>query len=129
MNNAAKLEAVYAQIQKIACKGLCFDACGPIVMSGVEYARLGEPVFTTLRCPVLGPDNRCTKYEVRPTICRLWGVAEGTQCPHGCEIEGGQKIDGQVILTQIKAISPSLKPNIVKMMNQAAESLRNLGEK
>jgi len=27
------------------------------------------------KCPALGIDNKCLIYDVRPTICRLWGTA------------------------------------------------------
>jgi hypothetical protein len=29
-------------------------------------------------------DGRCSIYQDRPLICRLYGVAEGLPCPHGC---------------------------------------------
>lgn len=35
-------------------------------------------------CPAL-VENRCTVYDVRPTICRLWGAGPGMACPWGCE--------------------------------------------
>jgi hypothetical protein len=28
-------------------------------------------------------------YEVRPMICRLWGMTPGMRCQFGCEPEGG----------------------------------------
>ena len=40
-------------------------------------------------CPLLDRiTKRCTAYEVRPFICRAWGVTERMVCPHDCEIEG-----------------------------------------
>src|SRR2546429_6087610 len=44
--------------------------------------------YTTLFRSMLR-NGRCTVYEVRPMICRLWGMVEGMQCPHGCVPEGG----------------------------------------
>lgn len=123
MSRTAKLEAVYAQIPKIACKGKCHEACGPITMSGLEYERLGKPKFKSLTCPVLDADKRCSRYEQRPTICRLWGVVDGMSCPYGCEIEGGQLIDGGAILAQIHQISSSIKPDLVQLYTMAAEQL------
>lgn len=41
----------------------------------------------TLTCSALGADNRCRGYEARPLICRIFGVAEELQCPHGCVAE------------------------------------------
>src|SRR5579875_849678 len=92
------LADVYARIPEIECKGLCEDSCGPIAMSVEEDARLrargvvippmleavaaidrGEDYY----CPAL-QDRRCTVYEDRPAICRLWGATESMPCPHGC---------------------------------------------
>lgn len=35
-------------------------------------------------CPFLEAE-RCSIYEERPFMCRVWGVADGLTCPHGCE--------------------------------------------
>lgn len=92
------LEEVYARIPAVACKGLCVDSCGPIAMSVDEEARLHErgvkvpplpdAVAAVERgedyyCPAL-EDGRCRVYDVRPTICRLWGATRSMPCPHGC---------------------------------------------
>jgi Fe-S-cluster containining protein len=37
-------------------------------------ALLAEMAAETLRCPLLGKDDRCILYEVRPITCRLYGV-------------------------------------------------------
>jgi Fe-S-cluster containining protein len=36
-------------------------------------------------CPYL-EDGRCSVYDVRPLVCRLWGLvdAPGLRCEHGC---------------------------------------------
>ena len=93
-----KLAEVYARIPDFECKGLCQDACGPIAMSreedlrlrrrGVVVPPLAEAVAAIERgedyyCPAL-VDGRCSVYEDRPTICRLWGATESMPCPHGC---------------------------------------------
>lgn len=92
------LADVYARIPPVACKGLCEDSCGPIAMSVEEDARLQElgvriPSMVDkvgvvegggdYYCPALA-DGRCSVYEDRPTICRLWGATESMPCPHGC---------------------------------------------
>lgn len=38
---------------------------------------------------MLTADRRCGVYEVRPLICRLWGIIESLPCPYGCVPEGG----------------------------------------
>jgi len=92
------LEDVYRKIPQVECKGLCIDSCGPIAMSkaeddrlrerGVEIPPMAEAVAKIERgqdysCPAL-KDGRCSVYEQRPTICRLWGATESMRCPHGC---------------------------------------------
>ena len=92
------LEDVYRKIPQVECKGLCIDSCGPITMSkaeddrlrecGVEIPPIAEAVAKIERgqdyfCPAL-KDGRCSVYEQRPTICRLWGATESMRCPHGC---------------------------------------------
>lgn len=98
------LDAIYARIPKLSCKGRCADSCGPIGMTVLErerIARRGVAIPThqealrrvsagvpgCLNCPALTAVGRCSVYGVRPLICRLWGVAEAMPCPHGCEPE------------------------------------------
>lgn len=105
------LEDVYAKLPSVACKGLCWNSCGPIDMSNTERQRITDlgatiPPFSQQRsqewaagakhyCPALKfgarPDGGigCSVYEARPFICRVWGVGEGDlACPHGCETDG-----------------------------------------
>lgn len=106
--------AAWSKIPPMVCKGLCAESCGPIdaspqekallAMRGIQLAPIAEAVTTILLggdfyCPAL-KDGRCTVYDVRPTVCRLWGVVEGMPCPWGCEPEGGRLPDmiGQAIL-------------------------------
>lgn len=41
--------------------------------------------FETMRCPLLGPDDRCSAYDARPMVCRLYGLvdAPGMTCKRG----------------------------------------------
>lgn len=86
-----QLEALYAELPSMECRGLCSESCGPVMMSRLEWQaicrRIGrEPRATaTLTCPMLS-EHRCTVYDIRPTICRLWGLVddETMRCPHGC---------------------------------------------
>ncbi|MGH9095390.1 MAG: YkgJ family cysteine cluster protein [Acidimicrobiales bacterium] len=92
------LADVYARIPEVPCKGLCQESCGPIAMSQDEDRRLRELRVTIPSmaegvaaidrgeeywCPALR-DGRCTVYDDRPTICRLWGATRSMPCPHGC---------------------------------------------
>lgn len=108
-----ELHDLYGELPRVKdCKGICWNACGPIDMSDAERRRITElgvdiPVFTTERsrqwsnneplyCPALkfSPDDYpggvgCSVYDDRPLICRVWGVGEGDlACPHGCETTG-----------------------------------------
>jgi Fe-S-cluster containining protein len=92
------LSHVYSQIPPVNCQGRCLDSCGPISMSrqeearlvaqGVEIPPMAEAMAALERgedyyCPAL-IDGRCSVYDDRPTICRLWGATESMRCPYGC---------------------------------------------
>lgn len=91
-----RLDAIYATLPTIDCKGLCHDSCGVVPMSRVESRRILEregmekapPLVKdeegAWTCPLLTADKRCRVYDIRPLICRLYGVVQGMQCPHGC---------------------------------------------
>ena len=97
---AAKLDALYAELPKLDCKGLCVDSCIPVDVApgerkqiqrdtGVELPSRETQLAQGCSACVALKEGRCTVYEVRPLICRLWGIDEGMKCPHGCEPEGG----------------------------------------
>jgi Fe-S-cluster containining protein len=91
---AAEIEALYASIPSVDCKGLCFDSCGPVVSTLAEEdllrakgIRPPHPRFD-LQCSKLTSGNRCSIHPDRPAICRLYGVVKGYQdvmaCQFGC---------------------------------------------
>lgn len=90
----ARLDAVYARLPRIACKGLCADSCGPIILSPLEADRAKRARSdrlapsthsdTDVRCRYLTPARRCSVYAVRPLICRVWGLVKRMSCPRGC---------------------------------------------
>ena len=98
----AHLEAIYARIPDVQCKGLCQDACGPITGGHRELVRMRRAGVTLLpvlaqvqrlgsegyTCPAL-VDGQCSTYGVRPAICRVWGAAEDLPCPFGCRPANG----------------------------------------
>lgn len=104
----AQLDALYAELPTIECQRKCALACGPIDMSNTERERIAElgvtiPVFTgaaaqrwadnekidTCRAlkphPLMKNQGICGVYEVRPMICRLWGLTESMPCEWGCK--------------------------------------------
>ena len=99
----AKLDAVYATLPALACRGECAIACGPIVLTDLEARRLQvathqkpRTVIKLLadggpnteqpreRCIYLTAADRCGVYAIRPLICRAWGVVRMMSCMHGC---------------------------------------------
>lgn len=96
------LALIYAKVPKIACIGKCQACCGPIGAEDAEVTAFekvtGKPFpdpFVVLdlpgmTCPLLDvATGRCSVYQHRPLICRLWGVIDrdGMRCPHGCKPE------------------------------------------
>lgn len=120
MNNTAKLQAIdaiYAALPRMECKGLCQACCTTFGMTGLEKKRIEAVVgqFKTKRvmvraeaskhipglpgprlgihdvleckvCPFL-KEGRCSVYDIRPAICRMWGLTMQTKCQHGCQPE------------------------------------------
>ncbi|MBI1887166.1 MAG: YkgJ family cysteine cluster protein [Nitrosomonadales bacterium] len=104
MKNSAKLakiDALLSGLPTFQCKEGCYDCCGPVQLSRLEYIRcihasgrtakdvkrqmqnnLKQGIYT---CPLLDVETKqCAVYSVRPAICRLFGVVKGELlCPHG----------------------------------------------
>lgn len=87
---AHRLDAVYATLPTMECKGLCQESCGPLGMTPAEAKRLKEltgiepSCDESLTCVYL-KEGRCSAYEARPAICRLWGMEESMSCEFGCK--------------------------------------------
>src|SRR6185369_12744005 len=103
MSKLKKLEAIYKKIPDIDCIGLCHPSCTIVPAAKIEIKRAkgrmgGKNPFnptTALKelkagankipsCSAL-KDKKCSIYTARPAICRLYGVAEGLDCPFGCQ--------------------------------------------
>ena len=88
-----RLDALYAELPQLECRGLCADSCGAISMGLHEARRIERLTAQPLRlmatleqsCPYLEAE-RCTVYEARPLVCRVWGLVDehGLRCEHGC---------------------------------------------
>jgi Fe-S-cluster containining protein len=84
----AKRWALYEELPSVECKGYCYRECkAEIPIFAGEAERL--PQFTTAQgqwCPFLDlQTKRCTVHQIRPGICRLYGVTEGLPCRWGCK--------------------------------------------
>lgn len=105
-----RLQSIYDALPVLKCQARCQEACGPIVMTKFEWeriqARLGyTPVGdASLNCPMLDPGmGTCTVYDIRPAICRLFGMVETLRCKWGCIPERYlTHDDGHAILAQIE---------------------------
>ncbi len=117
---ADQLAAVYARIPEVHCQRKCQDYCGPIPMEPVEDQSIfGKPWSYTfekqpmafnpvspLNCPKLARDGNCMVYDLRPTICRLFGVVKRMACPFGCEPDRWLSDDESYeILREVRRIS------------------------
>lgn len=103
------LEQVYSLVPELECKGKCQESCGPIDLSDKEREiikefciknnipyhhidkitplKLYQDMHKTdeeLMCPYL-KDGKCSIYEARPLICRLWGNIDSMPCLWGCK--------------------------------------------
>lgn len=83
------LEEIYAQVPEVHCKGLCTQACGPVLASPAEnqiilerHGSLPLPL-PNLQCDKL-KEGRCSIYSARPLVCRLFGAVREMRCPFGC---------------------------------------------
>lgn len=88
-----RIDAIYAKLPALQCRGLCSDSCGPIEMSVRERQRIegaaGKPVTCGpgASCSMLTEDRRCSVYAIRPGICRVWGSVRSMRCHYGCRPE------------------------------------------
>ena len=93
-------EELYGQIPQMACESACSDCCCLVRFSRYEVAQIDTvriicAVFkrfrqaTTQKCPYVTQENRCSIYQVRPFVCRLFGTAdhERLRCPKGLRPE------------------------------------------
>lgn len=113
----ATLDDLFAMVPDVRCKGLCTDACTVIGMGTAERERVdavGGKVndldrvaeITSPVCPSLTV-GRCSIYADRPLICRLYGAAEGLECPHGCRPASGKLMsrrNAQVLLALARTV-------------------------
>lgn len=96
----AALDALYAELPPIQCRGLCADSCGRLPLYPVEQERIareagvdipdGRGIPTPAVCPALTMLGRCGVHEIRPMICRIWGLVENLPCEWGCVPDGGR---------------------------------------
>jgi hypothetical protein len=110
------IDTIYRTLPVVDCKGLCTDTCGPIPMSKAEYLRMvaagATPAVKDGRCTNL-VDGRCSSYDERPGICRLFGGVDNPLmvCPHGCKVTNGpmNSDQGGLVLSMLTKIGGGVK--------------------
>jgi hypothetical protein len=126
------VDALYATLPEMKCQGLCSDSCGPVGMSIRERARIIERARKPITCgayascSLLTDDRKCSVYDIRPMICRLWGLVASMPCPYGCRPEGGLLPDseGARLLVAADGIGGSdMGEQLYKMAAQALEAM------
>lgn len=136
----AKLAVFYDSLPKVACTGQCHDCCGPINWGSNEAQlvelKTGKPAVLVqrdkeLRCGYLNDEKRCEVYELRPLICRLFGLVEKMRCPFGCEPERWlTDEEARGLLQKMKVLvggylpiiaDASVDPKIVEYLNKLAQ--------
>jgi Fe-S-cluster containining protein len=52
----------------------------------VAHGKIPLATVGTGDCPFLNAEKKCEHHDVRPGLCRLWGVVQAPpmECPHGC---------------------------------------------
>lgn len=119
----AKFRELYEEVPSIDCKGGCHNACCFIVCTIHEKERVekltgkkfetvdlmeqpktrigsdGRPLARFV-CSALTEDGRCSVYDDRPLICRLYGVSEGMPCFRGCKPDRALSHDETLDLIQ-----------------------------
>lgn len=88
---AVTIAKLYRRVPAIECQGKCAQSCGPIVVTRGEHRAMvdaagGQPFTVDAALSTCGylKDGRCSIYDARPLLCRLWGVADPMVCPYGC---------------------------------------------
>lgn len=93
MDITEEIDRLYATLPHIECQRRCQKYCGPILMSKAESDRIAERIGRTpqdnedLSCPMLSLMGNCKIYDIRPAICRIYGLTKSLRCQFGCTPE------------------------------------------
>lgn len=77
-------------LPRMRCDTGCGDCCGPVPVDALELHRVREharakgitPKAQGIVCPFY-QEGKCAVYEVRPTLCVLFGHLRGLKCSRG----------------------------------------------
>lgn len=87
MSDRVQHRQLYREMPEMDCIADCTDCCGPVVLTKYEAQRLGvdgciTPTNEYGKC-IFSIENRCSVYDKRPFLCRLFGTVEKLPCPYG----------------------------------------------
>ncbi len=137
---ARRIQDLYAQVPAVDCRGDCATTCTSFPIPRIEKRLIRratgidlgpkhrDPRTTT--CPLLDQAGRCTGYDVRPLICRIWGTSQLYPCRFGCRPDGelltmaetyrllseAYIIGGQVTIARMTAAMADLPADTVARM-------------
>jgi Fe-S-cluster containining protein len=130
-----QVREIWAEIPVVHCIGKCWHDCTVVPASAAEerlilnrhgsLRTIGQVTQELIdaahegkmHCGFLTEDHRCAIYDLRPSLCRMYGVVKGSngrvdmQCPHGCKpaffLNNARADD---ILDRLEAIEPDGSP-------------------
>ncbi len=131
------MRKLYDRIPKMKeCKGLCHSTCTAIPIAETEQRMVAKagvhlPLIDVGKakalatdfenihdCPALTEDKKCSVYDSRPAICRMWGALESLPCVYGCEPERVMSdAEAAYVIARIEGHSPTS----IHLMKRALE--------
>lgn len=106
---------LYPELPSMRCDSGCTECCGPATVSESEFAAIQhyikthqiKPVRQGITCP-LYIDGRCSVYEVRPYICRMFGHSYLMDCPRGYNVNLPRRQEHDLLQTYIDEQNPQI---------------------
>jgi len=110
------VDELYERLPTIECQRKCAaHACTPIAMRRVEWDRIvstlgfAPQVHDRRKCALLNPLGQCNVYDLRPFVCRLYGLTKELACPYGCQPERWlSKDEMRALFDELSDIDPRL---------------------
>jgi len=148
-----ELKRLWRMIPHVQCKGLCQDQCAWVPVYPVEALYIMErhpdarflpashgasrSIAPTLgaggRCGFLNEAGRCSIYEDRPAICRMFGhtvsepsLQNSLYCEHGCK--ASKPLESNFALSIYVSLIAALIPRGSRPLDAWAEMRRQFGE-
>jgi Fe-S-cluster containining protein len=126
------LQDIYNSMPTIECQGLCQECCGPIAVLPAELQKITESKqsvptikvvseWGNLTCSALNDKGRCSIYENRPMICRLYGLVQAMACPYGCKPSRWvSDREAAILIERVRKLKPG-EPYISKVEGSILE--------